>query len=116
MRSYQTQFKKLKELKIEIEHLQHLLDQGKNRIKRDFESFRELRPQSNSTVSTADHQAKECETKEDKEEVYQIRRTQKQKEEDAGVGRHIKSLGKESVTDNIRAFYRARDHILEKLN
>jgi hypothetical protein len=36
---YKTSYQKLKEMKLEIEHLQHLLEQGRVRMTRDFEAW-----------------------------------------------------------------------------
>jgi hypothetical protein len=41
MKEYKEKVARLKEYKLEIEHVQHLMDQAKTRVQRDFENYLE---------------------------------------------------------------------------
>ena len=101
MKAYKDKVTKLKDLKIEIEHLQHLMEQARARIQRDFENYLEATQsltewRKDSGREIGDELSSETTSKmslrEDLDLPINVRRT--------------------SVRDDIKAFYRARDQVM----
>jgi hypothetical protein len=98
---YKLSYEKLKEFKLEIEHLQHLLDTAKHRMLRDFEHWHSNVYESIETLEPATIQEANEKPKFEFQRPFTPQKYSK-----------VDKL----MNDDIAAFYEARQDIKRKLN
>jgi hypothetical protein len=115
---YKTSYHQLKDQKLEIEHLHHLLDQARHRLTRDFEHWFEsvyMPPagldRNDSGLSVEGELTAVNAGRLAREKVKVEKRVDVKMEK----GNDRPRVGSSSVQDDIKAFYRARENIKMKI-
>lgn len=118
--NYKTSYQRLKDMKIEIEHLHHLLDQARHRLTRDFENWFETvyLASSNSDYSKAQSDYSRSFSRNDSGKEFvsasnsgnNAREMTEKYERSLNSSMDSVSLEKK-VNDDIQAFYKAREKL-----
>ncbi|KAI8908902.1 hypothetical protein EDD86DRAFT_146380 [Gorgonomyces haynaldii] len=112
VKEYKESYQKLKDFKMEIEHLQHLLEQARLRLTRDFEHwyvnvYESTEISDPKSMDMADLKTSDMTVPEMAHHTVKTIDTLKSR------SRPSSRLGPRSTDDDIEAFYKARDEILK---
>lgn len=125
---YKISYQNLKDMKIEIEHLHHLLDQARHRLTRDFEHWFNTVYMPTSSQEVLEIKGSIDRHDSGKDIGLDIINIDKEKLSAPNAGRkavgevvrpcsgasqNIKSPSRSKVDDDIAAFYKARDELLK---
>ena len=125
---YKTSYQNLKDMKIEIEHLHHLLDQARHRLTRDFEHWFSTVYMPTSSQEVLDIKRSIDRHDSGKDIGFDIINTDKEKLSAPNAGRkavsevvrpcsrasrNTSSPFRSKVDEDIAAFYKARDELLK---